>query len=86
MRAGVPEGGILVVCVDDKPGALLPKSARAEMAAALAAVDYVLTEPLPSSLIPDAVIDLRADDASWAAALRRRVHERQAAAEKPTAE
>jgi hypothetical protein len=82
LRTAAGPEATLAVCIDDNPvrPALLPRRARAEMAAALHSVDYVLTAEPPPSLVPDNVVDLRSEDAELTAALRRRVHARQAAA------
>jgi hypothetical protein len=61
LREQAGSGSLLVVAVDDPPDPLLPARARAELAASLAFVDYVITDP--DAAIPEAqVFDLRTAD------------------------
>ena len=51
---GLSDGGRLIAVVVDPPNPLLPSRARAELAAALSVIDYVL-------LLPDAGLDKALD-------------------------
>jgi glycerol-3-phosphate cytidylyltransferase-like family protein len=58
-------GATLVVAIDDPPDPLLPRAARAELAASVASVDYVVCD-IQSAIetLADADFhDLRAEDA-----------------------
>jgi sugar/nucleoside kinase (ribokinase family) len=57
------EKEVVVAAVMDPPNPLLPLRARAELAAALEAIDFVVTEADEALALPGAtVIDIRADD------------------------
>ena len=58
-----PAEAILVAAVADAPNPLLPTRARAELAAALALIDYVVTDVEGAVAIPGAIVsDIREDD------------------------
>jgi glycerol-3-phosphate cytidylyltransferase-like family protein len=73
-------GGPLVAVVLDPPDPLLPSRARAELAASLRVVDYVLlsngVEELVKQLRPDEVIHAQADDQKRSRELVDHVHRR----------
>ena len=59
----VPPEATVVAAVAQPPDPLLPQRARAELAAALQCVDYVVTDVEAALLLPGAVVsDIRADD------------------------
>jgi hypothetical protein len=71
LRQHADANATMVIAVADPPDPLLPLRARAELAAALSFVDYVITEP-PS--LPDAeLIDLRDHDLACRQSLIRHV-------------
>jgi glycerol-3-phosphate cytidylyltransferase-like family protein len=71
-------GGPLVAVVLDPPDPLLPSRARAELAASLRVVDYVLlsngVEELVTVLRPDEVIRAEAEDQNHSTELIKHVH------------
>ena len=77
------DGGLLIAAVLDPPNPLLHACARAELAAALSVVDYVLS--LPDSGLEQALEEIRPDeviredrtDGKRAQALIEHVHQRQ---------
>jgi len=79
----MPDGSPLVAAVLDPPDPLLPVGARAELAASLRMVDYVLLlqgaalEDALAELRPDEVIRAEIGDRRRSAALIEHVHRRQ---------
>jgi bifunctional ADP-heptose synthase (sugar kinase/adenylyltransferase) len=77
------DGGLLIAVVLDPPSPLLPSRARAELAAALSMIDYVLS--LPGSGLEKALEEIRPDevvredmaDGKRSQALIEHVHQRQ---------
>jgi bifunctional ADP-heptose synthase (sugar kinase/adenylyltransferase) len=77
------DGGLLIAAVLDPPNPLLPARARAELAAALSMIDYVLS--LPGSGLERALEEIRPDevvredkaDGKRSQALIEHVHQRQ---------
>ena len=58
-----PAETVVVAAIADPPEPLLPLRARAELAAALDSIDYVVTDVEGALAIPGAVVsDFRADD------------------------
>lgn len=73
----------LIVCVADPQDPILPLEARAELVAALRAVDAVVLDP---ALLPAGAVDVRPQHAAWRAAFLARVRaaaERAHPAERP---
>jgi bifunctional ADP-heptose synthase (sugar kinase/adenylyltransferase) len=77
------DGGRLIAVVLDPPNPLLPSRARAELAAALSVIDYVLLLPEASletaleEIRPDEVIREDMADGKRSQALIEHVHQRQ---------
>ena len=77
------DGGLLIAAVVDPPNPLLPSRARAELAAALSVIDYVLL--LPDAGLEKALEEIRPDevvredmaDTKRSQALIEHVHQRQ---------
>lgn len=58
-----PAEAITVAAIAEPPDPLLPQGARAELAAALEAIDYVVTDVEGALALPGAVVsDIRQDD------------------------
>ena len=58
-----PKESVVVAAIADPPEPLLPARARAELAAALDSIDYVVTDVEGALSLPGAVVyDLRQDD------------------------
>jgi glycerol-3-phosphate cytidylyltransferase-like family protein len=77
------DGGLLIAVVLDPPNPLLPSRARAELAASLSMIDYVLL--LPEAVLEDAIEEIHPDevvredmaDGKRSQALIEHVHQRQ---------
>ena len=77
------DGGLLMAVVVDPPNPLLPARARAELAAALSVIDYVLLLPdvglekVLQEIRPDEVVREDMADGKRSQALIEHVHQRQ---------
>jgi bifunctional ADP-heptose synthase (sugar kinase/adenylyltransferase) len=77
------DGGMLMAVVADPPNPLLPARARAELAAALSVIDYVLLLPdvglekVLQEIRPDEVVREDMADGKRSQALIEHVHQRQ---------
>ena len=74
LRDSAGSGATVVVAVADPPDPLLPLRARAELAASLSFVDYVITGP--AAVEGAEVIDLREQDLACRESLIRHVVQR----------
>ncbi len=77
VRALAQEAGMLIAVTSEVPGSLLPVQARAELAAALAMVDFVVIAEAPVTCFPGArFVDDRETDAARTASLIAHIQQR----------